>query len=134
MAYLRNADTDLWEAPSVDLAGTTATYSFEVYCHRVGVAGMLRNAADANSCLSPVEHRQCIQLTSRDLLVQGTLQALAQIAKTERLRGLFRGLGPTILTNAPFSALYYLFYTRLKDRLAQVQPCLSFFVHSPFVC
>ncbi|KAK9864781.1 hypothetical protein WJX84_009508 [Apatococcus fuscideae] len=55
-------------------------------------------------------------------LYQGTFQALKHIARTERLKGLFRGLGPTVLTNAPFSALYYLFFTRLKDRLAQAGP------------
>ncbi|KAK9836381.1 hypothetical protein WJX84_000438, partial [Apatococcus fuscideae] len=53
------------------------------------------------------------------LRYKGTVAALTEIAKTERLRGLFKGLGPTVLTNAPFSALYYLFFTRLKDRLAQ---------------
>lgn len=44
-----------------------------------------------------------------------TFQALTTISKTEGIPGLFRGLGPTVLTNAPFSALYYMFYTKLKS-------------------
>lgn len=47
---------------------------------------------------------------------RGTLHALGTIARTEGLRGLYRGLGPTILSNAPFSAIYYMFYTRLQVR------------------
>ncbi|PNG99010.1 Solute carrier family 25 member 38, partial [Tetrabaena socialis] len=39
--------------------------------------------------------------------------------RTEGVRGLFRGLGPTVLINAPYSGLYYMFYTRLKEALAE---------------
>jgi solute carrier family 25, member 38 len=51
---------------------------------------------------------------------RNTVHALSTIAREEGLRGLYRGLGPTILANAPFSALYYTFYTRLQERLRQV--------------
>ena len=34
--------------------------------------------------------------------------------RTEGLRGMYAGLGPTALSQAPFSALYYMFYTRLQ--------------------
>ena len=43
-----------------------------------------------------------------------TAHALATIARSEGPSGLFRGLWPTVLTNAPFSALYYMIYTKLK--------------------
>lgn len=52
---------------------------------------------------------------------KNTFDALATIARSEGPRGLYRGLGPTVLTNAPFSALYYMFYTRLKSALASDQ-------------
>ncbi|KAL4853316.1 Mitochondrial glycine transporter [Chlorella vulgaris] len=47
----------------------------------------------------------------------GTLQALSSIWRTEGVRGMYAGLAPTALSQAPFSALYYLFYTRLQDKL-----------------
>lgn len=50
---------------------------------------------------------------------KNTLHALKTIARHEGLRGLYKGLGPTILSNTPFSALYYMFYTRLQSRLQQ---------------
>jgi solute carrier family 25 protein 38 len=51
---------------------------------------------------------------------RNTVHALSTIAREEGIRGLYRGLGPTILANAPFSALYYTFYTRLQERLRRV--------------
>ena len=51
---------------------------------------------------------------------QSTFTSLGNILKEEGPRGLVRGMGPTILTNAPFSALYYLFYTRLRKEMAPV--------------
>lgn len=50
---------------------------------------------------------------------KNTFHALATIFKTEGIKGLYRGLTPTILSNAPFSAFYYLFYTRLQARLQE---------------
>jgi solute carrier family 25 protein 38 len=49
---------------------------------------------------------------------RGTWHALTTIAHQEGPRGLFRGLGPTVLANAPFSALYYMFYTKIKHALS----------------
>ena len=54
--------------------------------------------------------------------MQGTFHALAGIVRQEGPSGLLRGLGPTVLTNAPFSALYYMFYSGLKRRLQPVRP------------
>jgi len=51
---------------------------------------------------------------------QGVVDAFRSIARKESPAGLFRGLGPTVLTNAPFSALYYMFYKQLQTRLTKV--------------
>ncbi len=54
---------------------------------------------------------------------RGTLHALGEIWRTEGLRGMYRGIGPTALSQAPFSALYYMFYTQLQAR--QAPGCLT---------
>ena len=54
-----------------------------------------------------------------DCAVQSTWSALSTIVRAEGPRGLFRGVVPTVATNAPFSALYYLFYKQLQGRLAK---------------
>ncbi len=53
--------------------------------------------------------------------MQGMVSMITSIARQEGVVGLFRGLGPTVITNAPYSAFYYLFYTSLKERLQQVR-------------
>ena len=59
------------------------------------------------------------------MLTQGMVSMMVGIAKRDGAVGFFRGLGPTIVTNAPYSAFYYLFYTSLKERLQQVRHMLQ---------
>ena len=54
------------------------------------------------------------------LALQGTFHAMASIVRGSGIRGLFKGWGPTVLANAPFSALYYSFYTNIRTRLEAV--------------
>lgn len=50
---------------------------------------------------------------------KNTLDAMSTIVRSEGPRGLFRGVVPTVITNAPFSALYYMFYKQLQSKLTQ---------------
>lgn len=45
----------------------------------------------------------------------GIVRALAEIYKKERFRGLFSGLVPTIVRDAPYSASYFLIYLRVRE-------------------
>ncbi|MEW5310130.1 MAG: hypothetical protein WDW38_001957 [Sanguina aurantia] len=53
------------------------------------------------------------------LKYRNTGHALQSIWRKEGMSGLFKGLGPTVLTNAPFSAMYYMFYRQLKETFSQ---------------
>ena len=44
--------------------------------------------------------------------------ALASILRAEGVRGLARGLGPTLARDVPFSSLYLAFYDLLKEKVA----------------
>ena len=44
--------------------------------------------------------------------------ALESILRNEGLRGLTRGLGPTLARDVPFSSLYLAFYNLLKEKVA----------------
>jgi len=51
---------------------------------------------------------------SRSYNYSSTFQALQQIIRTEGIRGLTLGLGPTLIRDVPFSGLYLMFYEHLK--------------------
>jgi len=46
----------------------------------------------------------------------GLFHGLREVARTERLPGLYRGLGPTLLAIAPFMAVQQSSYDVLKDQ------------------
>lgn len=50
------------------------------------------------------------------------LDALYKIARYEGIRGLFSGLLPTVLRDAPYSALYVFIYLRTRDRAQELAP------------
>lgn len=52
-------------------------------------------------------------------LYRNTADALQTIFRAEGVRGLYVGLVPTIASNVPFSAIYYMLYTRIQARLQQ---------------
>ena len=44
------------------------------------------------------------------------VDAIRQILRSEGTRGLYRAYGATVMSFGPFSALYFLFYEKLKER------------------
>ena len=52
------------------------------------------------------------------------IRTLMHIAKEEKMRGLFRGIAPTLMRDGPFSGVYYLAYSRLKAACT-LHPILS---------
>ena len=44
------------------------------------------------------------------------IDAIRQILKTEGSRGLYRAYGATVMSFGPFSALYFLFYEKFKEK------------------
>ncbi|CAK0784193.1 hypothetical protein CVIRNUC_007397 [Coccomyxa viridis] len=80
--------------------------------------GLARTVAAAATCPFTVVKTR-MEFTGSGQPVQGMVSMMVGIAKRDGAVGFFRGLGPTIVTNAPYSAFYYLFYTSLKERLQQ---------------
>lgn len=99
-----NGQTRMSAAGAALTGGLSRAMAAVVSCPITVVKTRMEYVANSGS---PVVHRY-----------QGTFQALKSIAKSEGVAGLYRGLGPTVLSNAPFSALYYTFYTRLQSRLS----------------
>ena len=48
------------------------------------------------------------------------VDAVRQILKTEGMRGLYRAYGATVMSFGPFSALYFLFYEKFKQRAVSI--------------
>lgn len=44
------------------------------------------------------------------------LDAIRQILRSEGTRGFYRAYGATVMSFGPFSALYFLFYEKLKEQ------------------
>ncbi|RLN50265.1 hypothetical protein BBJ28_00003747 [Nothophytophthora sp. Chile5] len=92
-------------------------------------AGM---AAEALSCvlwvpIDVIKERMQVQGqvkvssgTKRTLYYRNTLDAVQTIARTEHLRGLYKGYNATLLSFGPFSALYFMLYEQSKA-LAQTR-------------
>lgn len=82
------------------------------------VGGLSRAIAAAVMCPVTLVKTRMEYSGADGVKYKNTFHALATIARTEGPAQLFRGLGPTVMTNAPFSALYYMFYTRLREGLS----------------
>lgn len=81
------------------------------------VGGASRAAVAALLCPFTVVKTRMEQTGPNKIKETNMIRLLRSISRTEGIPGLFRGLVPTIAANAPFSALYYLFYNRSKEWL-----------------
>ncbi|XP_054709944.1 probable mitochondrial glutathione transporter SLC25A40 [Uloborus diversus] len=88
------------------------------------VAGGMARAIAA-TLISPLELVRT-KMQSQKLSYLEIRQALKNLVLTQGLHSMWRGLGPTILRDVPFSSLYWLSYEFLKQKFHQQQPTFWF--------
>lgn len=68
-----------------------------------------------------------IRYESGEFKYRGMFQALGSTYTKEGLKGLYSGLAPTLVRDVPFSGVYLMFYTILKEKtLVQGSPIVNF--------
>ena len=75
--------------------------------------------AETVSCLffvpvDVIKERRQVQANLRSFKYANDIDAIRQVMNTEGMRGLYRAYGATVLSFGPFSALYFLFYEKMK--------------------
>lgn len=79
----------------------------------------------AATTISPLEMVRT-KMQSKKLSYWEVADAIKQLVKYEGFFSLWRGLGPTLMRDVPFSSIYWASYEYLKQRLDQRQPTLQF--------
>lgn len=76
----------------------------------------------ASTATAPLELMRTRMQADRALAHEGIVGGATALVRREGLSALFKGLGPTLIRDVPFSCLYWLGYERLKLHLVQSQP------------
>ena len=63
-----------------------------------------------------IKERRQVQANMGTFKYKNDLDAIRQILRSEGTRGLYRAYGATVMSFGPFSALYFLFYEKLKEK------------------
>ena len=87
------------------------------------LAGGMFAEAVACSIFVPVDvikERRQVQANLGTFKYRNDIDAIGQILRTEGVRGLYRAYGATVMSFGPFSALYFLFYEKLKERASNL--------------
>lgn len=79
----------------------------------------------AATTISPLEMVRT-KMQSQKLSYWEVTVAVKQLVRSEGFFSLWRGLGPTLLRDVPFSSIYWASYEGLKQKLEQKQPTLKF--------
>ena len=69
-----------------------------------------------------VKERRQVEKDLKKYKYASDIDAIRQIRKTEGIRGLYRAYGATVMSFGPFSALYFMFYEKLKGLLVNNDP------------
>ena len=76
----------------------------------------------ASTTTAPLELMRTRMQADRALLNEGMVGGARSLVKHEGVLGLFRGLGPMLLRDVPFSCLYWVGYERLKGLFIEAHP------------
>ncbi|KAK3257951.1 hypothetical protein CYMTET_32980, partial [Cymbomonas tetramitiformis] len=87
---------------------------------QTGCAGAFsRSLAAAIFCPITVVKTRMEYSGVNGIYYKNTMDALLQIGRKEKLRGLYSGLGFTVMRDAPYSGLYLAMYTGLQAKLLE---------------
>ena len=76
----------------------------------------------ASTATAPLELMRTRMQADRALAHEGIVGGARALVRREGVAALFKGLGPTLWRDVPFSCVYWLGYERLKRLLVEVQP------------
>lgn len=68
-----------------------------------------------------VKQRRQVQSKLKICEYKTDLDALNKIIKTEKIRGIYKGYGATLMSYAPMSGFYFMFYEHFKNFLVRIE-------------